>query len=251
MVSSTSNIAMPVPWNLLPATFVDRPNRFLTRIRVDDQVHPAHLPDPGRLAELLLPGVALRVQHHTMWETHRPVRKTAYTVHLVRRPDDGGWVSVNTLLPNRFVAFLLEERRLPFLANWSLAAREVTEGHSRFDFQLRRGADALFLEVKSVTFVEEGVAQFPDAVTVRGARHARHLAQLAREGQATMILFVIQRDDARSFRPMWQRDPKLGHALVEAHSAGVAIHAIKLAVSPESCTYLGEVSVDLSIPGGV
>ena len=250
MVSSTANITMPMPWELVPATFVDRPNRFLANIRVDGRVHPAHLPDPGRLAELLLPGVALRVQHHLKPESSRPARKTAYTVHLVRRPDAAGWVSVNTLLPNRYVAFLLEEHRFPFLADWSLTGREVTEGNSRFDFQLRRGTDSLFLEVKSVTFVEQGVAQFPDAVTARGARHARHLAQLAEAGSPAMILFVVQRDDARIFRPMWERDPKLGHALVEAKGAGVAIHAIKLAVTPESFTYLGEVPVDLTVPGG-
>ena len=249
MVSSTAHIAIPVPWDLMPATFVDRPNRFLTHIRVNGQVHPAHLPDPGRLAELLLPGVALRVQHHLKRESNQPARKTSYTVQLVRRPDDAGWVSVNTLLPNRCVAFLLEVGCLPFLASWSLAGREVPEGHSRFDFQLRRGADSLFLEVKSVTFVEEGVAQFPDAVTARGARHARHLAQLVRGGHPAMILFVIQRDDAKIFRPMWERDPDLGHALVEANSGGVAIHAIKLAVTPESFTYLGEVPVDLTVPG--
>ncbi|MEE9161640.1 MAG: DNA/RNA nuclease SfsA [Candidatus Neomarinimicrobiota bacterium] len=239
---------MPVPWRLRRATFVDRPNRFLTHIRLAGELLEAHLPDPGRLVELLLPGVDVLVQFHPEAIAKGATRRTAYTVHMVRRPGGEGWVCVNTLLPNRFVAFLLGEQRQPSPDGWSLARREVTEGDSRFDFLLRNGQQSMFLEVKSVTYAEGGVAQFPDAVSARGARHARHLAQLTRAGQQAMILFVIQRDDVELFRPMWARDPELGHALVEAHEAGVVIRAIKLAVTPDRFTFAGDVPVDLEQP---
>jgi sugar fermentation stimulation protein A len=232
---------MPVPWTLVPAIFVDRPNRFLTHIRLGDQVQTAHLPDPGRLSELLIPGVDLLVQY-----SPGPTRKTHYTVHLVRRPGQDGWVCINTLLPNLFVEHLLKDHSLPILKNWTLAGREVTQGSSRFDFLLERDSQSLWLEVKSVTYAEEGVAQFPDAVSARGARHARHLAKLAQDGHPAMILFVIQRDDACLFRPMWDRDPDLGHALNVAHAAGVAIHAISINVTPEAFTLTGEIPVDLT-----
>ncbi len=234
--------AMQMPWELQPAIFVNRPNRFITRIRLGGEVLDAHLPDPGRLQELLLPGVELQVQHSP---GHK--RKTDYTTHLVRW--EKIWVCINTLLPNRFAEFLIAGGHLPFLEGWSTIRREATEGDSRFDFLLGRGTGQMFLEVKSVTFAEAGVAQFPDAVTERGARHARHLAELARNGHQTMILFVIQRSDAQSFRPMWDRDPNLGQALVEAQEAGVAIHAIICEVSPEQLVYRGEVPTDLSPPG--
>lgn len=235
---------MPVPWKLIPATFVDRPNRFLTHIQIGAQTHAAHLPDPGRLAELLLPDVGLLVEH-----TPGPHRKTEFTVHLVERPTvPSGWVCINTRLPNLFVETMVREHQFPFLKGWSFSAREVTRDHSRFDFLLRHDSEELLLEVKSVTYAEAGIAQFPDAVTARGARHARHLAELARAGHPTMVLFVIQRDDARLFRPMWERDPELGYALLEAHSAGVAIHAISMSVSPTSFTYRGEVPIDLTLP---
>ncbi len=235
--------AMQIPWELLAATFINRPNRFVTQIRLDGEVLRAHLPDPGRLKELLLPGVALRVQH-----TPGPKRKTDYTTHLVQRGNV--WICINTLLPNRFTDFLINGGHLPFLSGWTVERREVKEGASRFDFLLAKGAERMFLEVKSVTYAEDGLAQFPDAVTERGARHARHLAELARQGQRTMILFVIQRDDADRFRPMWDRDPALGHALVAARKAGVAVHAIRTAVSPETFAYRGEVPIDLSPPAG-
>ncbi len=231
---------MPVPWRLLPATLVDRPNRFLTHIRLNDTVVSAHLPDPGRLEELLLPGVDLLVQH-----SPGPGRKTDYTVHFVDRPAIPGWVCINTLLPNRFVKFLLQGRYLRFLDGWSLAGAEVTEGHSRFDFLLERDSERLYLEVKSVTYVEDGVAQFPDAISARAAKHARHLAALVADGTLAMILFVIQRDDARTFRPMWDRDPETGRALIEARQAGVDIRAIKIAVTPAAFTLDGQVPVEL------
>jgi len=239
-MSAAGPIIMPVPWTLIPATLVDRPNRFLTRVRLNDTVISAHLPDPGRLEELLLPGVDLLIQH-----SPGPGRKTDYTVHFVQRPSIPGWVCINTLLPNRFVKFLLQERHLTFLKGWSLAGTEVTVGHSRFDFMLERGRERLYLEVKSVTYVEEGVAQFPDAVSARAAKHARHLATLVIEGTPAMILFVIQRDDARTFRPMWDRDPETGRALNEAHRAGVDVRAIKLTVTPEAFTLAGQVPVEL------
>jgi sugar fermentation stimulation protein A len=234
---------MPIPWLLVSATLVDRPNRFLTNIIVQGEQHQAHLPDPGRLQELLLPGVDLLVQHNP-----GPGRKTDYTVHLARRPDGEGWVCINTLLPNRFVRFLLNQHQLPLLAGWNLVRAEVTEGHSRFDFLLERDDQRLYLEVKSVTYVAGGVAQFPDAVSARAAKHARHLAELTINGHQAMILFVVQRDDAHIFRPMWDRDPEVGHALNEAARAGVDIRAIKLAVTPEIFTYKGELPVDLEPP---
>lgn len=236
---------MPVPWTLVPAAFVNRPNRFLTHIRIGSQVHAAHLPDPGRLVELLLPDVELLVEH-----TPGPYRKTEYTVHLVERPSvPSGWVCINTRLPNLFVETMLQDHQLPFLADWTFSAREVTRDHSRFDFLVTRGSEELLLEVKSVTYAEDGIAQFPDAVTARGARHAKHLAELARTGHHAMVLFVIQRDDARLFRPMWDRDPELGRALQEAAEAGVAIRAISMSVTPRSFTYRSEVPVDLTSPG--
>ncbi len=232
---------MPVPWDLETATYVNRPNRYVTRIRIQGEVLPSHLPDPGRLKELLLPGVELLVQHSP---GHN--RKTDYTTHMVRNGDI--WVCINTLLPNRFTDFLVTGGHLPFLKNWAVARREVTEGHSRFDFLLEHGDQRLFLEVKSVTYVEDGTAQFPDAVTERGARHARHLAELVRSGQQAMMLFVIQRGDADRFMPMWDRDPNLGMALMEAADAGVAMHAVKTEVRPDSFIYRGEVPIDLTPP---
>jgi len=90
----------------------------------------------------------------------------------------GELVSVVTTLPNEMVAEALADSRIAELADWQVAAREHTRGRSRFDFLLARGShQRMLLEVKSVTLVENGRALFPDAVTARGARHVRELAE--------------------------------------------------------------------------
>ena len=108
------------------------------------------------------------------------------------------------------------------------------------------GAD-FYLEVKSVTFVENGVAQFPDAITDRGTKHALALKKLVEEGKGAGILFVCQRADAISFRPMWERDPKLANAVLKANNAGVKIWCITLNVSETDMTFNKEIPVNLEL----
>jgi sugar fermentation stimulation protein A len=83
------------------------------------------------------------------------------------------------------------------------------------------------VEVKSVTLVEGGTARFPDAPTARGARHVRELAQLASTGERAMILFVVQREDARRVTPHRGIDPTFAHALEAARRAGVLLRAAR------------------------
>ncbi len=251
---------------LIPGVFLERPNRFLTRVLLDgppgqpmgDPVE-AHLPDPGRLRELLVPGRRIRVRPAPPPAPGRPTRRTRFTLVLVETPDREGWVSVDTTLPNRLVGAALAEGALEEFAGWTLDRAEVRHGASRFDFRLTRGreggheesggkagggrAEALYLEVKSVTLVEDGRALFPDAVTARGARHLQELAELARQGTATAVLFVAQRADVREIEAARSIDPTFADALEEARAAGVAIHGRRCRVTPEGVELLGRVPV--------
>jgi sugar fermentation stimulation protein A len=216
------------------------------------RVVSAHLPDPGRLRELLLPGTPLWLE-----PARNPERKTQWTLRLCRHPDGPGVVSLDTTLPNRLVERALEDAALDELEGWALARREVTVGASRFDFLLERhrGSEPekggsgvreaapstshplpsrLLLEVKSVTLVEDGVGLFPDAVTARGARHVRELTQLTREeGWATAVLFVLQREDASEIRAAASIDPHFASELQRAQAAGVRILGRRCRVSLE------------------
>lgn len=245
-------ITTPLHGPLLPSTFLARPNRFLVRCRLGEEGGPdddpgdvveAHLPDPGRLEELLVPGRRVWLR-----PAAAPHRKTRWTAVLVQTPDGEGRISVDTTLPNRLVGRALEAGALEELSGWELDGREVTVGGSRFDFVLRpAGAEEetddgrrLVLEVKSVTLVEDGVGLFPDAVTARGARHVRELAELAgRPDREAAVLFVLQRPDARRVHAARSIDPDFARALSEAKEAGVRVLARRCRVEPERVV-LGE-----------
>lgn len=251
-------ISVPIEGPLAPARFVERPNRFLVRCRLEGPgasargraggrvppsaagasgaLAPAHLPDPGRLTELLVEG--RRVWLRPESGAHR---KTAWTAVLVETPDGGGLVSVDTTLPNRLIGRALEAGWLEELAGWEPRRREAPVGASRIDFVLSRpDGRRLALEVKSVTLVEGGVGLFPDAVTARGARHVRELAEVAcRDGWEAAVLFVLQRNDARRVVAAESIDPAFAAALAEAKGAGVRVLGRRCRVSLEGVT-LGE-----------
>jgi sugar fermentation stimulation protein A len=197
----------------------------------------AHLADPGRLKELLVPGRRLWLRH-----TPAPHRSTEWSAALVESPDASGLVSVDTQLPNRLIGRALEAGAIEELGGWRLVRREHTVGHSRFDFLLHRrrggpGPRRMALEVKSVTLVESRVGLFPDAVTARGARHVRELTALREGGEwATAVLFVLQRPDADRIMPDAAIDPDFTQALSEARRAGVRLLGRRCRVDLESLT---------------
>jgi len=233
---------MKIDGPLLNATFVERPNRFITMINIDGEIHRSHLPDPGRLKELLIPDANLLVRPAPT----NSERKTKYSTVMVNH--NGQLISLVSALPNQFVKEALVKNEIPNFDGFTLIKPEVTVGKHRFDFLLNdpKGAD-FYLEVKSVTFVENGVAQFPDAVTERGAKHALALKKLVEEGKQAGILFVCQRNDATSFRPMWERDPKLAQAVLDANQAGVKVWCITLNISKTEMTFHREIPVNLEL----
>jgi len=217
-----------IPGPLLPARFLDRPNRFLTVVDLDGKRVEAHLPDPGRLKELLLPGVEVWVR-----SAAGDKRKTQFTLAVVKAPS-GELVSVVTTLANMLVHEALEAKRITELSDWDVVAPEYTWGRSRFDFLLGADVDKrLLLEVKSVTLVEDDRALFPDAVTARGARHVRELIAALDAGYEAAVLFVVQRKDANSVTAARAIDSKFADALAEAAATGVQLLGYRCDVSLE------------------
>jgi sugar fermentation stimulation protein A len=219
----SSPVVLPLDGPLVEARFLERPNRFVVHARLGNGRRAvAHMADPGRLLELLVPGRRLWLR-----PAAGSLRKTRWSAVLVESPDGSGLVSIDTTLPNRLVARALEANALEELKGWRLERHEHTIGHSRFDFLLHRrrggpGPRRMALEVKSVTLVEGRLGLFPDAVTARGARHVRELAALRRGGEwAAAVLFVLQRPDADRILPHPAIDPDFARAVVEARRAGV------------------------------
>ncbi|HEX9915469.1 MAG TPA: DNA/RNA nuclease SfsA [Candidatus Bathyarchaeia archaeon] len=219
------------------ATLLERPNRFLGVVDLEGARTQCHIPDPGRMRELLYPGAEVYLV-----ESHGEGRKTAYDMVLA---DHGGtMVSVDSRLPNRLLAEAIEAGSLPEFTGYRVARTEPTFMDSRFDLLLARGRSELVLEAKSCTLVEGGVALFPDAPTLRGARHMRTLVHALRDSEAAAV-FVVQRTDARVFRPHREMDPGFRDALVAAASAGVQVYAYRCDVSLEGVRIAGRIPVSL------
>jgi sugar fermentation stimulation protein A len=195
----------------LPARFLERPNRFVVtcELACSGRRVAAHLPNPGRLRELLLPGAALDLVERTA------EGGTRYSVAAVR-PASGRPIVLDTQKTNAVARRLLEAERVPGLEDATVVAAEHRVGHSRFDFLLDRRGSPVLLEVKSCTLVGDRVAMFPDAVTARGARHVAELAHMARSGAATAVLFVVHSPDATIFSPDYHTDPAFTRTLLAA-----------------------------------
>ncbi len=190
--------------------FLRRPNRFVAECLLEGKTVRAHMPNPGRMRELLFPGV-------TMWlaEGNEAKRTTAYSVVAVER--DGQAVVLETLASNRIARELLARRAVPGWEDWQVASAEVKEGLHRFDFLLENSSgETMLLEVKSCTLFGENGAMFPDAVTARGSSHVRTLTQLAQNGRRCGVLFIVHAEKAEWFLPEYHTDPAFAAALSAA-----------------------------------
>jgi len=232
---------MKIAGPLIKGEFIERPNRFMTIVSLDGMIVESHLPDPGRLRELLFPGATVYLRP----APDNSERKTKFSTVMVET--NGVFISLDSTLPNRFVKNHLNT--IPFFADWSIIKAEYTVGNHRIDFLLKNSnRNEVVTEIKSVTFVEDNIAKFPDAVTDRGRKHVNLLSKLSDEGKNTMVLFVCQRSDANEFRPMWNRDPDFANALKNAQNHGVKIRCIKTKISLKEMTYYGEIPVNLNPP---
>ncbi len=185
--------------------FVNRPNRFLVRCKWRDGTRiTAHLPNPGRLHELLLPNVTLTLAPKAKTSTRHADRRTNYTVVAVER--DGAPVFLHTHLTNTVARRLIEKDHVPGLETATILRAEVPLGRSRFDFLLEQNGKEVYLEVKSCTLFGNGTAMFPDAVTERGKRHLEELAALRKKGIPVGVLFVIHTPTAKWFMPDFHTD---------------------------------------------
>jgi sugar fermentation stimulation protein A len=226
---------------LLPARFLKRHKRFLALVELADSRQVwVHVPNSGALTGCAPPGgeILLTVDRS-------PGRKTDYTWRFVKGPD--GWICIDTLVPNRVVAEALAANALPGLPPARRVRPEVSlPWGSRLDFVLDLGEQLLFVEVKSVTWVEEGVALFPDGVTSRGRRHLEGLASLVRQGHRACQVFVVQRHDARILKPAAAVDPAYARELGSAAAHGVDILVLQEKISPPEITLASELPFALT-----
>jgi sugar fermentation stimulation protein A len=232
-----------------PATFLERPNRYVIHARLhrSGEIVRAHCPDPGRLQELLIPGAVVHLDQASLL-----TRRTTHTLRFVEHPESGQLVSLNTQLPNAVFREGWEGGFFPQLRDYAQIRHEVSlpasqEGvTSRIDFQLiNEDGRICWVEVKSASLVIDNVARFPDAPTLRGRRHVDELIERVHTREEAAVIFIVQRPDALCFSPFTERDPAFAAALARAADSGVSIYAYTCALTTQSIHLAQEIPVVL------
>ncbi len=221
--------------NLVEARFRRRVNRFLAVVDVTGRETPIHVANSGRLRELFLPGARVWLK-----PVRREGRKTEFDLALIEA--DGAMVSTDARLPNALVAEAAAGGLLDGIAKPASITREPTFGESRFDLAFTEGDNRRYVEVKSVTLVEQGVGLFPDSPTLRGAKHLNSLSKAVIAGHRATVVFVVQRPDARAFSTNDPADPALAEAFLRAVAHGVEAYAYNCLVSLE------QIRIDRQLP---
>lgn len=218
------------------AVFLERPNRFIAHCTVDGMLETVHVKNTGRCRELLVPGTTVYLE-----KSSNPNRKTAYDLVTVETPF--GLVNMDAAAPNQVAGELL--RAGAILSSPTLVRPEVRFGASRLDFYAENDRQRLFVEVKGVTLRQGEWAVFPDAPTVRGAKHMGELVQAVAQGYRAMALLIVQMGGCTAFRPNRETDPAFCRALRDARAAGVEVRAVDCRVTPNTVTANRELPVDL------
>ncbi|KAA2312535.1 DNA/RNA nuclease SfsA [Pseudooceanicola sediminis] len=220
---------------LVPAILLRRYKRFLADIRLaDGREVVAHCANPGSMMGLAEPGSRIWVEAND-----DPRKKLKYGWRLVEHPG-GHFTGVDTSVPNRALREALLAGQVPGLQGYAQIRPEQKYGteSSRIDFLLtdpdRRDC---YVEVKSITLSRQpGLAEFPDSTTLRGQKHLRELAEVARAGHRAVMLYLVQRTDARRTAIAADIDPVYAAAYRQARAAGVEALAFACHITPQEIT---------------
>jgi sugar fermentation stimulation protein A len=214
---------------LIPGRLVRRYKRFLADVELDGAGEvTVHCPNPGRMLGLDAPGTRVWLSR-----AGNPARVLPLTLELVEADD--GLVGINTIHPNRLVEEAIGAGRIAELRDYEVIRREVRyDERCRIDLLLHQGGrPGCFVEVKNVHLKRAAGAEFPDAVTVRGAKHLGALARQVAAGARAVVVYVVQRTDCADFRIAADIDPMYAASFRAALDAGV-----------EAACYACDISLD-------
>jgi sugar fermentation stimulation protein A len=224
---------------LLSGILVKRYKRFFADIELETgEIAIAHCPNTGPMTSISTVGSRVYISQST-----DPKRKLKYTWEMI--DVNGIWVGVNTSLPNRIIAAMLDRHLLPELEPYNIFKSEVGYGNenSRIDFLLTDSISdksiRTYVEIKNTTWHDGNTALFPDTVTTRGQKHLRELISVIDENTKSAIIYFINRSDCDNFNSGVAADPEYARLLIEARSVGVKILPYRFQVTPQFVEFLG------------
>lgn len=224
---------------MVSGTLVKRYKRFLSDHRLSDgSVITASCPNTGAMLGLTTPESATFLVH-----SPSPTRKYDYRWEMIE--DEGSWVGINTGRPNALVEEGITGGIIQELQGYASIRREVKYGtNSRIDLLLEQeGQPTTYVEVKNCHLRRDGrLAEFPDSVTTRGAKHLDELSEMVRQGHRAVMVFCVQRSDCDTFTVAGDIDPGYAEAFSRARDAGVEAIAYVCHVSTQ------EIKLTHSIP---
>lgn len=221
---------IPYPTPLIEGRLLRRYKRFLADVEFPGgRVEVVHCPNPGAMLGLDTSGARAYVS-----VSGSLTRKLPMTLEIVEA--DGGLVGINTNLPNTLFAAAIAARTVPELVGYAVMRREVRYGEaSRIDILLEDDArPPAYVEIKNVHLMRQpGLAEFPDSVTARGAKHLAELARVVAEGGRGVLAFVVQRSDCDRVAVAADLDPAYAKAFAAARQSGVEVIAYACRITPE------------------
>ncbi len=205
---------------LIPATLIRRYKRFLADVTLNDgREVTAHVANPGSMLGMKDEGLRVWLEPND-----DPKRKLKYSWKIAEL-ESGAMVGVDTGMPNKIIGEALRNGLIPELVYQNVKPEVKYGENSRIDFLLseERKVDC-YVEVKSVTLSRQtGLAEFPDSITARGAKHMDELAKVVQNGQRAVLLYLLQRNDCDRFDIAGDIDPKYQATFTAAREAGVEV----------------------------
>ena len=203
---------------LLQGTLIKRYKRFFVDIKYKNKIITGHCPNTGSMMGLLNKG-------NKIWfsRSDNLSRKLKYTLEIIEVGKK--MIGINTLLTNKIVFEALNQKKIKSLIKFKNIKNEVKFSETtRFDFLISNDREKCFLEVKNVTLVRKNkIAEFPDSITSRGTKHLNELINAKKKGFQSYILYLVQREDCRSFKIAEDLDEEYKVTFIEALKAGVKI----------------------------
>ena len=220
--------------NITKGIFVDRPNRFIANVIIDGKNEVCHVKNTGRCKELLVKGCTVYLEI-----SDNPNRKTKYDIIACKKGDR--LINMDSQIVNYVAIEYLDN----IFDNITFLKPEYKFGNSRIDIYLEQQNEKTLIEVKGVTLENNGVVAFPDAPTERGIKHLKELQKAVTEGYKAYIMFVIQMDNVKYFKPNKITHPEFADELKKAFNNGVEIMAYCCNVTPETITIKDKVDIRL------
>lgn len=212
---------------------IKRYKRFLADITLNDGSETTmHVANTGAMTGCATTGDS--VWYSTSTNTKR---KYPYSWELTQTKRNH-FICVNTLRANELVEEAILNGTISELAQFETLQREVKYGeeNSRIDFLLTDSNDNTntrntYIEVKSVTLLEEEQGYFPDAKTIRGQKHLRELITIAQNGDRAVLLFAVLHTGINSVKVASHIDEAYAELLSQAIEMGVEILVYKAKIS--------------------